>query len=275
VLITAHLPIQLEQENAMNRFYILTVAVTGAVAAATTSTADAQHFSHYGVGHHGGHQNHVFRDRHGHVIGSYHRDIIHADDTRVVPHTSGSHHGSYFARGGRYFYYPQTASVGIHTSHYRPEEIAFGAFSHVDHLAVRLEELANEVCLDLYYNYSHNFEFRETYSEAYQVLEVARYIHDAEHRHDRAAIQEQLQGLDDLFHHVQDDVRGWTRHHRRQIGNLGILSKMGLLESTLHHLMNDVGVKLAPGTGEQAPAPADHEVEQAPKPLLLPTAFQP
>jgi hypothetical protein len=161
---------------------------------------------------------------------------------------------------------------GGRTSFYRPQEITFGGFSHVDDLAVRFEELANELCLDLYYNYSHNFEFRETYSEAYQVLEVARFIHDSEHRQDRVAIQEQLAGLDDLFHHVQSNVRGWTRHRRRQIGDLGILSKMNLLESTLHHLMNDVGVKLAPGTPEQAPPPADHELEQAPQPLSLPTA---
>jgi hypothetical protein len=266
--------IQLEQDHAMNRFNILTLAVTGIVAAATTSTTDAQHFSHHGLANYGNHHNHVFRDRHGHVIGRYHRDIIQASDTSVVPHTGGIHHGSYYARSGRHFYYPQTAAFGPQTGLARPQEITFGAFSHVDDLAVRLEALANELCLDLYYNYSHNFEFRETYSEAYQVLEVARYIHDAEHRHDRAAIQEQLGGLDDLFHHVQDDVRGWTRHHRRQIGNLGILSKMDLLESTLHHLMNDVGVRLTPATTEQAPPPADQEPEQAPQPLSLPTGYQ-
>jgi hypothetical protein len=259
----------------MNQIHMLTLAIAGVVAAAATSTADAQHYSHHSVRHHNGHHNHVLRDRHGHVIGRYGRDIIHANATQVIPHSGGSHHGSYYARNGHYYYYPQTASVGVHTSNYRPQEVAFGGFSHVDDLAVRMEELTNELCLDLYYNYSHNFEFRETYSEAYQVLEVARYIHDAEHRHDRKAIQEQLGGLDDLFHHVQDDVRGWSRHHHRQIGNLGILSKMDLLESTLHHLMNDVGVKLTPETGEQAPRPDDHDGEQAPAPLALPTSFQP
>lgn len=68
--------------------------------------------------------------------------------------------------------------------------------------------------------------------------------------------------MDALFHHVQDDVRDWSRRHRRQIGQLGILSKMDMIESALHHLMNDVGVheagvpEPAPGgIGERAPAP--------------------
>jgi hypothetical protein len=231
----------------MNRFFILTLAVSGAVAAANSSSVNAQHDRHIRPGHH---SQYVVHDRHGHVVV---RD-------------------SYYVRNGHYYYSRKAA--GVHSSHYRPQEITFGGFSHVDDLAIRLEDLANQLCLDLYYNYSHNFEFRVTYAEAYQVLEVARFIHNAEHHQDRAAIQKRLQGLDDLFHHVQDDVCGWSRHHHRQIGTLGVLSKMDLLEDTLHHLMNDVGVSQAPGVNEKAPRPDDHEEEQAPAPLTLPTAFR-
>lgn len=233
----------------MNRFSILTLAVVGAVASATAAPTNAQHDRHVRPGHH---NQHGVLDRHGH----------------------GVVRNSYTVRNGHYYYYPKTA--GSHVSHYRPQEIRFGGFSHVDDLAIRLEDMANQLCLDLYYNYSHNFEFRVTYGEAYQVLEVARFIHDAEHHEDRDAIRSRLQGLDDLFHHVQDDVRGWSRHHHRQIGTLGILSKMDVLEDTLHHLMNDVGVHLAPGVDEEAPRPDehDHEEEQAPVPLSLPTAFR-
>lgn len=256
----------------MNRFHILTLAVTGIVAA-VAAPVQAQHFSHHGHGIHSGHYGHVVRDRHGHVIGRYHQNLFQGGSTHIVPHTSATCHGSYFMRNGHYYYYPQTA--GVRTTNYRPEEISFGGFSHVDDLALRLETLANELCLDLFYNYQHNFEFRETYAEAYQVLEVARYIHDAEHLQDRDAIRSRLGGLDDLFHHIQDDVRGWSRHHHRQIGTLGIVSKMDLMESTLHHLMHDVGVELTPAAGEQAPPPADAAPEQAPPPLSLPTSFRP
>ncbi len=130
----------------------------------------------------------------------------------------------------------------------------------MDELASRLERLSNQFCRDLHYNYSHNPGFRETYREAYQLFQVARYIHAAEHQRDRRAIQEELRGLDQLFHHIQDDVRGWSRHHHRRIGRYGLASQIAMIESTLHHLINDVGVKptsLRQGAeAEQAPAPA-------------------
>jgi len=124
-----------------------------------------------------------------------------------------------------------------------PVVIQFGSFSHVDDLASRMEFLSNELCLDMYYNYQHNRDFMATYREAYQILKVARFIHDAEHLNDRDAIRRQLGGLDALFHHVEDDMATWHRHNNRQIGHLGIQAKLSLLESTLHHLMNDVGVE--------------------------------
>ena len=176
--------------------------------------------------------------------------------THVVTAFDSCFHGGYCTQGGR-SYYLRTASAS-------PVAIEFGAFSHVDDLASRLEFLSNELCLDLYYNYQHNPGFYETYAEAYHILEVAQFIHDSEHRSDREAIRRELGGLDALFHHVEDDVRGWSRHHRRQIGALGILTKMELMEGTLHHLMNDVGVaatEVAPppsafGGPEVAPPPS-------------------
>ena len=140
----------------------------------------------------------------------------------------------------------------------KPVVVEFGSFSHVDDLATRLETLSNEFLLDLHFNYSHNRGFRETYAEAYQMLEVAKYIHAAEHQQDRQAIRSKLNGMDNIFHHIQRDVRGWSRHHHRQVGRLGILTKMDMIESVLHHLMNDVGVQPTPvgAANGQAPRPA-------------------
>lgn len=249
------------------------VAAFAAVAAALAlgvphSYAQHHHHHHHGPSYHIDHHDHVVRDSHGHVIGRYHHDVIHQDSTYIVPHTGHHHHGTYYEQGGQYYYHPQTASTSsTHTTSYQPQQVSFGGFSHVDDLASRLETLSNEFCLDLHYNYSHNRGFQETYREAYQVLDVAKYIHSAEHQNDRRAIQEQLDGLDRLFHHIQGDVRGWSRHHHRQVGQLGILSKMDLIESTLHHLMNDVGVRPTPVTGsEQAPPPTGG-TEQAPPPV--------
>ena len=199
----------------------------------------------------------VIRDSVGDVIRRYQDDLFPMDSTYIIPHANGHNRGNYYVRNGEYYYIRHT-TTGHQT--YRPKQVTFGSFSHVDDLATRFETLSNEFCLDLHYNYSHNPGFRETYREAYQMLQVAKYIHAAEHQHDRRAIQEELSGMDQLFHHIQDDVRGWSRQNHRQIGQNEIVSKMALIESTLHHLMNDVGVK------PTSLRPQGAEVEQAPAP---------
>lgn len=235
----------------------------------------SSHQNHYTPGYHIDHHNHVIKDSHGHVIGNYHHDVVHQNSTYIVPH-HGNHHDTYHVHNGQYFYTPQTASISGRHVVSKPVAVQYGSFSHVDDLASRLEELTNEFLLDLHYNYSHNHGFRETYAEGYQLMQVAKFIHDAEHAHDRAAIRSKLGGMDALFHHLQEDVRGWSRHHHRQIGQLGILSKMDMIESALHHLMNDVGVQQAPPpgsiTGGQAPPPSGigAPLTTAPPPPSLP-----
>ena len=216
-------------------------------------------FGQYGF--HTDHHDHVIRDSHGHVIGRYHHDVIHRNANHIVPHLNTVNHGTYYRENGHSYYHPRTATLQAAPT---PQEITFGGFGHVDDLAQRLELLLNDLCLDLYYNYSHNPGFRETYSEAYSLLETAKYIHAAEHANDRDAISRKLGGADALFHHVEDDVRGWSRVHHRQIGTLGILSKMEMTESVLHHLMEDVGVQQA--VPEQAPVPGVGGPELAPPP---------
>lgn len=135
-----------------------------------------------------------------------------------------------------------------------PGSLPFGGFTRTDELANRLEVLMNELCLDLFYNYSHNPGFRETYAEAYSLYKTVQFIHACEHNYDRPVVQERLAGADALFHHIEDDVCGWTRIPHRQIGTLGINAKMDMIEETLHCLMEDVGVSLTPGL-EEPPLP--------------------
>lgn len=246
--------------------------VLGTVLGIMTSSTLAQHrhghHSHsptYKVDHH----DHIVRDSHGHIIGQYHHDIIRdniiRDNSRyIVPHSGNNHHGTYQYRDNGYYYAPQTGHN--HQGGIQEVRVQFGGFSHVEDLASRLETLANEFCLDLHHNYSHNQGFKETYNEAYQILQIAEFIHGAEHNQDRQAIQESLGGIDRLFHHVQEDVSGWSRHQHRQIGQLGILSKMDLMESTIHHLMNDVGVRSTEqNVDERAPQPGN-DPNRAPRP---------
>lgn len=138
---------------------------------------------------------------------------------------------------------------------YQPlPRVTFGGCTHIDDLAHRLEIVMNELCLDLYYNYSHNPGFQVTYAEAYELFQLARGIHAAQHHPDRATLQSQLAGTDHLFHHVRDDVRGWTRNPRRQVGSRGIMAKIEMADAILHRLMEDVGVRIDPVL-ESPPAP--------------------
>lgn len=144
-----------------------------------------------------------------------------------------------------------------------PAAIQFGACSSVDAFASRLEILMNEICLDLYYNYTHNIDFHATYTEAYTLYQMARSIHASVHNFDREAVCQQLDGADALFHHIEDDVCDWTRIHRRQVGTLGLRAKMDLAEEALHCLMKDVGVHVTPGL-QEAPAPGSLPLPAAP-----------
>ncbi len=238
-----------------------------------------------------------------HVRGSGHYDYRpgHYDyhPTTIVPH--GDHYdvqpGHYDYHPGGYDYHaparrqPLQGSVVPHrpnyvspprTSYYRgeghshdhagahiPREIAFGGFSHIDDLAVELEQRANDLCLELHYNYQHNPGFRTVYREAYEILTTAKYIHGLEHAGNRDKLRQAAGELDGLFHHVQGHVSDWTGHRHRTVGYGGLADKVAAVEETLHHLMDDVGVRPVEGL-EQAPPAAGFEavpsVEVGPPP---------
>ncbi len=235
----------------MNSMQSLSFAIVGAVVLLGSTDANAQYYNDYVPG--------QYIDQYGRIIGRYGRVAIIPHSVYGAPHTS-----PYFSRNGLNSFDPQI--YGGSSPTIVPPQVEFGAYSHVDDLAIQLETLVNEFCLDLYYNYSHNYDFMATYREAYQILEISRFIHAAEHIYDRDAIRSKLGGLDALFRHVQDDVRGWTRLHHRQIGRFGIQAKMDLIDSTLQHLMNDVGVTLTPTVDGPVGAPLTVPVEPPPTP---------
>ncbi len=210
-------------------------------------------------GHHSG--EHEFRGGHGRSYGHGH-----VEHHFAAPHLSHHYYGRYWVDSGLTYYKPRTfADSPDAYVESKPIAIEFGGFSHVDELSGHLEHLANDLCLDMHYNYSHNAGFPETYREAYQFLEASKSVHAKEDKIDRAELGRQIQELDRTFHHVQGKVRGWSRQHRRQIGQAGILTKMDVTEALLHHLMVDVGIKphSAEAT-EAAPAPATLEVAPPP-----------
>lgn len=226
--------------NALGLRFLATIVGATLVAA---GSASAQYYPSGHVDHH----DHVVRDSHGHVVGRSHHDVYHPDAVYAAPSTQSPTYGPHQRHSTPATpYHPHPAAHTVQ----RPALPQFGAYSHVDELATRLESLTSELLLDLHFNYSHNPGFQETYREAYAIFETAKYVHAAEHSQDRAAIAARLGGLDAEFHHIQSDVRSWSRHHHRQVGQLGILTKMDMIEEAIHHLMTDVGVQPNAATGQ-------------------------
>lgn len=145
--------------------------------------------------------------------------------------------------------------------------VTYGGFSHIDDLAVELEQRARDILWEMHFHYRHNRDFDITYAEAYSMLTQAKYIHAAEHRGDRAAIARIAGELDELFHHVEDDVRTWRPSRRHFIGHGGTLpQKLEAMELSLHHLMQDVGLD---GSTSDPPVPGGIGTPPAPR-LRLP-----
>ena len=246
---------------------------------------------------------HIIRDSHGHQIGVQRHEVLHSGSHIVHPgtivhpshvvhpttivhpshvvhptivhHPSWSHHlpsfqsytGQYYEENGNEYYIPSSPLNSNTHVVAKPAVIEFGGYARYQDLSGRLETLSNELLVDLHYNYSHNPGFKETYRETYQLLEVAKFIHAADHNRDGAAMREKLAAMDPLFHHVQGDVKGWSRIHKKQVGTLGIATKIEMIEATLHHLMNDIGVpENPPVSSPNTSQPIT--VEQAPPPTL-------
>lgn len=239
--------------------YLIVAAASAVGLCLAAGTATAQH-------HHGGHHVPV---HHGVYYG-------HNNWHHVVPHRP-AYVGAYYTSGTTHYYTPSPiipvvlaagpadgpppAPVEVQ----KPVEVAFGGYSRYEDLAGRLAFEANALCLDLHYNYKHNKNFAEVYGEAYGILQAARYVRGKEHKGDHDLLHKRMVEVDKLFHHVQDEMRGWTRVAAKQVGGDGLPEKVAGLEAVLHHLCYDVGVKPHEQAVEAAPPPGGIN-EDAPPP---------
>jgi len=128
----------------------------------------------------------------------------------------------------------------------------FGSRAHLDNYADLLQKQANSVAWDMYRNYQGNPGFEETYKEVYELLDATKHVHALIHDatyvhgvHDVDHIAQDLHQMDQLFHHIEDDIANWvpthaSYHFARAHGDLH--SRVEAMEETLHHLMEDYGV---------------------------------
>ena len=255
----------------MTRRLATSLAATICLIIGSAVPATAQHYhgsGHYGSGHYDYHPGHY--DYHnGHY--DYHPGHYDWHDTTHV-HPQSYVTPNYPTYGSP----PRTAYYGGGHSHdhyntHTTRRISYGGFSHIDDLAIALENQANFLCLELYYNYQHNPGWAETYREAYEILMTAKYIHGLEHAGNRDKIRQAVAELDGLFHHVENDVAHWTAHHHRHVGHGGLTAKLEDVEETLHHFMDDIGARPSSPAPEFEEAPPAGGVENFPQPVLSPS----
>lgn len=146
-----------------------------------------------------------------------------------------------------------------------------GPASHIDEVAGELEAAANELCLELYYNYQANNRFREVYGEAYEILATTRYIHSLEHAGNERKMRQVVAELDGLFRHVCEEVEPWRVLRRRHIGRGGLSAKLEAVGGGLSHMMEDLGLRPGvPTEGPDGPPPREDDVEESPGPVPAP-----
>lgn len=204
------------------------------------------------------HHTDVLVDPHGHVVTRHH------DSYQYVIPATRPNLGTYYTLQNQQYYMPPAQIVRGQTAYVAPTPVAFGGYTRFEDLSGRIESAANEVCLDLHYNYQANAGYQEVYREAYSLLQQAKALHAAEHHQDRNYIRGAVEALDGLLHHVAGDASRLAPQVVRPIGQYALPDKLAQLESMIHHLMHDVGIAPHAEGTEQAPPPGD--VEQAPPP---------
>jgi hypothetical protein len=194
----------------------------------------------------------------------------------VVPNHQHYHNaGTYYSRNGMHYYVPSAPPPGTYAGQPTGQfagpigpqsvKLEFGGFKQTSDLIDRLEFATNRLCLDMHYNYRHNAGFAQTYRESYQILQTTRDLDSG--RPSRATIRQEVTELDEQFHHVQNDIKPWTRVEHRRVGEGGVNGKAEVVESVLHHLLFDIGVRPQHlPIEERAPPPAD---DLAPAPAAI------
>lgn len=246
--------------------YLIAVVSAALCLLVSAGTTPAQH-------HHGGH--HVARVPVHHGVNYGHQNWHH-----VVPHHP-TYAGAYYTTGSTHYYTPApvvsviplagipAAPTPAPIEVRAPVELTFGGYKRYEDLAGRLTFEANNLCLEMHYNYRGNKNFAEVYREAYDILQAAKYLHAKEHNGDRDLINKRMVEVDKLFHHVQDEMRDWTRSATRQVGVNALPEKIEGIEAVIHHLSFDVGVRPHEQPAAAAPPPVmPDEVAPPPPPVI-------
>ncbi|MBC7967189.1 MAG: hypothetical protein H7Z17_14845, partial [Fuerstia sp.] len=92
------------------------------------------------------------------------------------------------------------------------------------------------------------------------LLQSTKSLQAAHQAGNKDAVQAEVRNLDGLLHRVEEQTLSWTRHEQRQVGELGLLTKLEVSADMTHHLMYDVGIQ--PDADQHNPGPANERPAQ-------------
>lgn len=121
--------------------------------------------------------------------------------------------------------------------------VEFGGYQFVSDLAPAFAPVANELALELHYNYRNNPNFNQVYRDAYSVLTEARALEQAQQRGDREQVQQHLIAANRNLNQVMTATENWQRSHQKQIGEAGLETKLQMTADMLNHMMYDIGIR--------------------------------
>ena len=161
-------------------------------------------------------------------------------------------------------YYPSTVPARPVPQPQVQLNITFGGRTHAERLANNLVTQANNICLQMDREFKGNRNYRETYRAMYTVLVDAKEIRDQvargthrKARRDDDEIATALHHMDREFHNIDAELRTWRadvgRQSRQDVAQLASL--VDQFEETLHHMMDDYGVRTRRNVPQAQPRP--------------------
>ncbi len=123
----------------------------------------------------------------------------------------------------------------------------YGARLHVKRLAMELNRRSANMCRIAHGHYRNNAAFRAVYKDMYEVMKEAQHILElANNNVNSDHIATDLNDVDQLFHKIKNGTSRWRPDNSFHDD---LPQAMKSVKKTIHHLMEDYGVKSKIGGG--------------------------
>ncbi len=139
-------------------------------------------------------------------------------------------------------------------------------YSHLDRLAVEMQEQSNELVVEFKEHYSHSPLYSHLRRDALELARLAEHVHEVAHHHGSLYhLKNDLRNIDSRFHHLENVVARLEYFARHGIGHVHgdlrhIRTAMHNMEETIHHMQDDLKALAPPVHGHGGHGHIGHAV---------------